>query len=42
MKLPPIGPTWFSSVKNDSVLNDGQKTPVKKYAFIQSEWIKMR
>ena len=33
MKLPPIGPTWFSSVKNYSVLND---------ALIQSEWIKMR
>ena len=39
-ELPPFGPAWFSSVKNDNVLNDGQKSPEENYASIQSIWIK--
>lgn len=32
-ELPPFGPAWFSSLKNDSVLNDGIKTPRRKLRF---------
>ena len=39
-ELPPFGAPWFSSLKNESVLNDGTKTPEENYASIQSEWIK--
>ena len=39
-ELPPFGPAWFSSLKNESVLNDGLRTPEENYASIQSEWIK--
>ena len=39
-ELPPFGPAWFSSLKNESVLNDGLRTPEENYASIQSEWSK--
>ena len=37
-ELPPFGPAWFSSLKNDSVLNDGLKTPEENYAALQQSW----
>ena len=37
-ELPPFGPAWFSSLKNDSVLNDGLKTPEENYAAVQQSW----
>ena len=36
--LPPFGSAWFSSVKNENVLNDGLKTPEENYASIQKAW----
>ena len=37
-ELPPFGSAWFSSLKNDSVLNDGLKTPEENYAAVQQVW----
>ena len=37
-ELPPFGSAWFSSVKNENVLNDGLKTPEENYASIQKAW----
>ena len=37
-ELPPFGPAWFSLLKNDSVLNDGLKTPEENYAAVQQAW----
>ena len=38
MELPPFDPAWFSTVKNDNVLNDGLKTPEENYAAMQQAW----
>ena len=37
-ELPPFGPAWFSTLKNDSVLNDGLKAPEENYALVQQVW----
>lgn len=37
-ELPPFGPAWFSSLKNDSVLNDGLRPPEENYILVQEAW----
>ena len=37
-ELPPFGPAWFSTLKNDSVLNDGLKTLEENYVAVQQAW----
>ena len=37
-ELPPFGPAWFSSLKNENVLNDGIRTPEENYVLVQEAW----
>ena len=37
-ELPPFGSAWFSSVKNENVLNDGLKPPEENYASVLMTW----
>ena len=37
-QLPPIGKAWFSTLKQQSVLDNGVSSVVENYEFVQEQW----
>jgi len=37
-QLPPLGAAWWSSLKNKSVLDDGEKTIQENYSWLEKVW----
>jgi len=37
-ELPPLGQAWWSSLKNRSVLDDGNKSIEENYSWLQEAW----